>query len=158
MQSRRQVVLGLGALAIGGCDRNGPAGAPVPKSPRELESVLIENVPHVRQKPDFCGEAVAASFAKAIGARYEQDAVFDLSGSDPPRGMGAPTRELRTALERMGFETGAVWYEVSATDGAGELRALFDELHADLERGVPSIVCMHYDERPRTTEHFRLIL
>lgn len=65
--------------------------------------MLIRNVPHMRQKPDFCGEAVAASFAQALGARYEQDDVFDLSGMDPARGMGATTRELRTALERMGF-------------------------------------------------------
>jgi hypothetical protein len=157
MQSRRQVVLGLGLLFAGGCDRNGRGGR-VSASSRELESVLIRNVPHVRQKPDFCGEAVAASFAQAIGARYEQDDVFDLSEMDPARGMGATTRELKTALERMGFDTGAVWYEVSAAESASELRAVFDELHADLERGVPSIVCMHYDERPNTTEHFRLVL
>jgi hypothetical protein len=157
MQSRRQVVLGIGFLAVGGCARNGPAGVPALKSGRVLESVLIRNVPHVRQKPDFCGEAVAAGFAQALGARYEQDDVFDLSGMDPARGMGATTRELRTALQRMGFETGNVWYEVSA-NSADELRTLFDDLHADLERGVPSIVCMRYDERPRTTEHFRLVL
>jgi hypothetical protein len=154
---RRQLVLGLGAFAFGACDRNGPAGAPAPKAGRELESVLIRDVPHVRQKPDFCGEAVAASFAQALGARYDQDDVFDLSEMEPARGMGATTRELRTALERMGFRTGAVWHDVPA-NSVHELRALFDELHADLERGVPSIVCMHYDAEPRTTEHFRLVL
>ena len=31
-------------------------------------------------------------------------------------------------------------------------------MHGDLQRGVPSIVCMHYSDRPDTTEHFRLIL
>jgi hypothetical protein len=29
---------------------------------------------------------------------------------------------------------------------------------ADLGRGVPSVVCMHYDDRPGATEHFRLVL
>src|SRR5438309_919668 len=38
------------------------------------------------------------------------------------------------------------------------LRAQFAALHADLLAGVPSIVCMHYDDKPGTTEHFRLIL
>jgi hypothetical protein len=31
-------------------------------------------------------------------------------------------------------------------------------LNADLSRGVPSIVCMHCDNSPHTTEHFRLVL
>ena len=29
---------------------------------------------------------------------------------------------------------------------------------ADLARGVPSIVCMHYDRSPGAPEHFRLVL
>jgi hypothetical protein len=28
----------------------------------------------------------------------------------------------------------------------------------DLAAGIPSILCMHYDDQPKTTEHFRLIL
>jgi hypothetical protein len=31
-------------------------------------------------------------------------------------------------------------------------------MHADLKKGIPSIICMRYDARPKTTEHFRLIL
>ena len=31
-------------------------------------------------------------------------------------------------------------------------------MHKDLTDGVPSILCMHYDDRPNTTEHFRLIV
>ncbi|MBI4704875.1 MAG: C39 family peptidase [Deltaproteobacteria bacterium] len=121
-----------------------------------FESVLLPGVPHVRQKPDFCGEAAAEMFLRKLGQPIDQDLVFALSGMDPARGMGATTRELKTALERIGLRVGPVWHSVRAD--AAALRALFAELHADLRRGVPSIVCMHYDERPQSTEHFRLVL
>jgi hypothetical protein len=38
------------------------------------------------------------------------------------------------------------------------LSALWSEVQADLSRGVPSILCTHFDESPDTTEHFRLII
>jgi hypothetical protein len=38
------------------------------------------------------------------------------------------------------------------------LNEAFAALHADLVAGVPSIVCMRYDDRPAPTEHFRLVL
>ena len=167
---RRRFLTGLAATlapsALGGCEnrRNAEAvgrrpGQPVPiPAPPALPSVLIANVPHVRQKPDFCGEAVAASWLLALGKRADQDAVFDASGMDPARGMGVTTRELGAALEQLGFHPGKIWNRVRATRAAPELAALFAELHADLARNVPSIVCMRYDERPNTTEHFRLVL
>lgn len=151
-------MVGLGLLALPGCEKNAPGAAPAPKTPGERASVLIKNVPHVRQKPDFCGEAVAASFAQAAGAPFDQDDVFDVSGMDPARGMGVTTRELKAALERMGFDTGPVWHTVSRETARDDVGRLFDELHADLARGVPSIVCTRFDERPDTTEHFRLVL
>ncbi len=151
-------MVGLGLLALPGCEKSSPGVAPAPKTPGERASVLIRNVPHVRQKPDFCGEAVAASFAQAAGASFDQDDVFDVSGMDPARGMGVTTRELRAAVERMGFDAGPVWHTVSRASARVELERLFDELYADLARGVPSIVCTHFDERPDTTEHFRLVL
>ena len=158
MASRRSIMVGLGLLSLPGCEKSAPGVAPAPRTPGERVSVLIQNVPHVRQKPDFCGEAVAASFAQAAGARFDQDDVFDVSGMDPARGMGVTTRELKAALERMGFDAGPVWHTVSRESARAELGRLFDELHADLARGVPSIVCTHFDERPDTTEHFRLVL
>ena len=122
------------------------------------ESVLIEGVPHVRQKPDFCGEACAEMFLAKLGSRIDQDFVFDQSGLDPLEGRGCWTRELSTALRRVGFETGSVWYRVSPRDADRQMDSMFRAMHADLVSGVPSILCMHYDDRPRTTEHFRLIL
>ncbi|MBI4956481.1 MAG: C39 family peptidase [Myxococcales bacterium] len=156
-------------LALGlGCN-NGPSSASPPRSPNgsgpassavapRYPRALIEGVPHVAQKPDFCGEADVEMYTAALGQRVDQDQVFAASGMDPARGMGATTRELKTALERLGFEVGPVWSRVPADDAERGLEAEFAALHADLARGVPSIVCMHFDDRPRTTEHFRLVL
>ncbi|MGC4064958.1 MAG: C39 family peptidase [Polyangiaceae bacterium] len=120
-------------------------------------SVLIADVPHVRQKPDFCGEAVTESWLKALGSSVSQDEVFALSGMNPERGMGATTRELAVALERLGFEVGPVFGKASA-ESADDLEKQFAALHADLLQRIPSIVCMHYSDKPATTEHFRLVL
>jgi hypothetical protein len=119
--------------------------------------VLIDGVPHVHQKPDFCGEAVTESWLKALGSSVTQDQVFALSGMNPERGMGATTRELAVALERLGFEVGPVFEKTSA-ESPDELEKQFAALHADLVRRIPSIVCMHYSDQPNTTEHFRLVL
>src|SRR5262245_62051537 len=130
MPSRRAIVVGLGLISLPGCGKNSRDVAPAPKNPGERASLLIENVPHVRQKPDFCGEAVVASFAQAAGAEFDQDDVFDLSGMDPARGMGVTTSELKTALERMGFDPGPVWHDVPVDDAPAELARMFDELYA----------------------------
>ncbi len=122
------------------------------------KSVLIDDVPHVRQKPDFCGEACAEMFLKKLGKRIDQDAVFNQAGLDPLEGRGCWTRELVVALRRIGFQLGRVWHQVSADDADEELDSLFKSMHTDLAEGVPSIVCMHYDDKPHTTEHFRLIV
>ena len=66
-------------------------------------NVLIEGVPHVKQKPDFCGEACAEMYLKKLGKAMDQDYVFDQAGVDPLLGRGCYTRELATALRRIGF-------------------------------------------------------
>jgi hypothetical protein len=120
--------------------------------------VLIEDVPHVLQKPDFCGEACAEMFLAKLGSSIDQDFVFDQAGLDPLQGRGCFTRELATGLGRVGFDVGNVWYSVAAADSQRQLEAHFRDLHTDLTNGVPSILCMHYDDRAGTTEHFRLVL
>lgn len=154
------------ALGFADCSQGqGPNGLGPPSASRTapqsgaktLASVLIEGVPHVRQKPDFCGEAASESWLSALGLSVDQDRVFALSTMDPARGMGATTRELRVALERLGFDVGPVWQTIPAADDAA-LEQAFSELHADLQRRVPSIVCMHYDASPQSNEHFRLVL
>lgn len=156
-------------VLLAGCG----SGAPTPTEPAappeapqaalaapapDLASVLIPGVPHVLQEPDFCGEAAAEMALRARGVPLDQDAVFGLSGMDPARGMGATTRELSQALTRLGFDVGPVWRTARAASARDDLDALFREMHADLAAGVPSIVCTHFDERPETTEHFRLVL
>jgi len=128
------------------------------ESATTYSSVLVEGVPHVKQKPDFCGEACAEMYLTKLGKTMDQDYVFDQAAIDPLLGRGCHTRELTTALRRIGFRTGNVWYSVTASKAQKELDSQFGALHKDLAAGVPSIVCMHYDDQPNTTEHFRLIL
>jgi hypothetical protein len=152
----------LPACADGGAP---PGRAAVPSTslslgpaPAELASVQLSDVPHVRQKPDFCGEACVEMAARRLGKRYGQDDVFGVSGVDPALGRGATTRELAVAARALGFTIGDVWFTVRAAAPAEEIGAAFVAVVADLARGVPTIVCTRFDERPRTTEHFRLVV
>ncbi len=122
------------------------------------EDVLIEDVPHVRQKPDFCGEACAEMYLRKLGSDIDQDDVFDLSGVDPLKGRGCITADLSKTLKNIGFKVGPVWYKVSVKEAEKQIEEQFKTLHADLVKGIPSIVCTHYNDKPNTTEHFRLIL
>ena len=122
------------------------------------KDVLIPGVPHLRQKPDFCGEACAAMYLQKLGRPVDQDYVFDSSGLDPMAARGCHTKELAAALKKIGFKIGPVWHKVPVAGHAKHIEAQWKALHADLLAGVPSIVCMHYDDKPGTTEHFRLVL
>ena len=127
-------------------------------SPPVYEDALIPDVPHVRQKPDFCGEACAEMALRKLGKPVDQDAVFHLAQIDPALGRGAVTNELAGALKRLGFEVGPVWHSFETAREAREVEVQWGQLHRDLVAGIPSIVCMHYSDEPKTTEHFRLIL
>jgi len=147
----------LGLLA--GCQFvTSPVAQAEAAAPPALKSVTIPDVPHIRQKPDFCGEACAAMYLKKLGNSADQDFVFDQSGLNPQLGRGCYTKELMQALKKIGFEIGPVFKTVPAAVDSPELNTEFKSLHRDLLDGIPSIVCMHYDDQPQTTEHFRLIL
>ena len=143
------VWLGLAVLLLAG------AVSPAPRRPAQ---VLIEGVPHVHQEPDFCGEACVSMALRHLGYDVDQRAVFDRTGLDPRLGQGANTPALKRALEAFGFHPGPVWFEVAAAHADAELHRVLDAMVADLARGVPSIVCMHYDRSPGSPEHFRLVL
>lgn len=130
-----------------------PAGARA----APLASVQLDGFPFVRQKPDFCGEADVAMALQRLGHPVSQDQVFALTGLDPAKGRGAYTNELATALRALGVEPGQVWYRIHPDRGAEEVDAQWRALHDDLLAGQPSIVCMHYSDEPKTTEHFRLV-
>lgn len=162
----RWMGLGLGVLALAGCGETSRASAPATEgaapvgsvAPLDLASVLIEGVPHVAQRPDFCGEACVEMGARRLGRDVSQDDVFALAGIDPTLGRGAYTKELAAAVKALGFEAGEVWYSTPSSDPASGMDAQFKALHADLERGVPSILCMHYSDKEGSPEHFRLIV
>lgn len=128
------------------------------RTPTSQNDIVIRGVPHVRQKPDFCGEACAASWLRKLGRSADQDFVFDQSGLDPLLARGCFTKELATALRRIGFEIGPVWHKIAVSRSQQQLADQWNALHRDLAAGVPSIICMHYSDRPNSTEHFRLIL
>jgi Peptidase_C39 like family len=122
------------------------------------KSVRIDGVPFVRQRADFCGEACAEMALRKLGKRMDQDFVFNQSQLDPVEGRGCYTKELARALTAIGFRVGPTWQKVAAKSADRELEACFATMYADLAAGIPSIVCMHFDDRPGTTEHFRLVL
>lgn len=121
------------------------------------DSAILTGFTHVKQKPDFCGEADVEMALKRMKREGTQDDVFNLSGVDPALGRGAWTNELATAMRALGFDPGRVWNRVDPKKAAEQIDAEFAALHADLKAGQPSVVCMHYDGTPGTTEHFRLV-
>ena len=42
----------------------------------KVKTVLIKNVPHVRQKPDFCGEACAEMYLKKLGYKGNESTSY----------------------------------------------------------------------------------
>jgi hypothetical protein len=145
--------LAVAAMCLGlGCAKSAPT--------RDLgvgRTVLIEGVPHVLQKPDFCGEADVEMYSRYLGKPITQDQVFAISGMDPARGMGVTTSELARALERLGFAPGPVWYPVAPPTAERELGEIWRGLLRDLEAKIPSIICMNTGG-PSSSEHFRLVL
>ena len=133
---------------------------PVSSTPAKAkyQSVIIKDVPHVWQRPDFCGEACIVMVLQKLGHTTTQDHIFNLSGVDPASGRGCKTRDMETVLKRIGFKVGKVWNLIDPKKSSTQVEGQFNDLLADLHKGIPSIVCMHYSDRPNTSEHFRLIL
>jgi len=123
-----------------------------------FDDVLLEDVPHVHQKPDFCGEACAEMALRKLGYEIDQDEVFVRTGLDPLLGRGAYADDLKKALVHIGFDVGTVWFKVDAAQADRDLQRLFEAMLEDLERDIPSIVCAHYDTSDGAPEHFRLVL
>jgi hypothetical protein len=128
------------------------------RSHAAYRDTLILGVPHVQQRDDFCGEACAEMVLRKLGKKGDQDDVFNLSGLDPVLGRGCYSADLKRALDRIGFKTGDVFYHVETARADTDLEDQWKILHADLLAGIPSIVCMHYDASPNTTEHMRLVV
>lgn len=120
-------------------------------------SVLID-VPHVEQRPDFCGEACAEMALRRLGIPLTQDQLFTLSGVDPMKGRGLVTDELARTLVGLGFDVGRVWTRIDPKNAPRELEAQWRALHRDLEAGVPSIICGWSSADESRSEHMRLVV
>lgn len=120
-------------------------------------SPLIIETPFVQQRPDFCGEAVGAMALQRLGLDVSQEDVFDASGLDPALGRGVWANELKRGLSAYGLDVGQTWYRIEPSKAQQQLETQWQAMLTDLRAGIPSIVCMHYDASPKTTEHFRLI-
>ena len=121
-------------------------------------SVRIGGVPHVKQKPDFCGEACAEMYLRKLGKNMDQDYVFDQCGLDPALGRGCCTSDLTKALKSIGFKTGVVHHKVAAAGAKEGMELHWKALNADIVKGIPSIICMRTDDTAKASEHFRLVL
>jgi len=119
---------------------------------------MIKEVPHVRQKQDFCGEACVEMALKKLGHSINQDDVFNISGLDPLLARGCYTADLARAMKQIGFDAGTIWYSFNTTNATVEIEKQWKALHSDLVKGIPSIVCTHYNDQPGTSEHFRLVV
>lgn len=106
-------------------------------------SILIEKVPHVRERPGFSGEACAAMVLRKAGLSVGQDDVFNHSGVEPIHGRGCSESELLDVLARIGFRTGPGLCPIDPAKADEQLGQHWLALRADLARGVPSIVSLH---------------
>ena len=127
-------------------------------SQTSYSDALVKNVPHVKQRPDFCGEACTEMVLRKLAKNGDQNYVFNMAGIDPIAGRGCYSADLARAHKRIGFKPGDVFYHVDVAHADDDIEAQWKSLHADLVRGIPSIVCMHYDASPKTTEHMRLVI
>ena len=78
-----------------------------------FKSVKIGDVPHVRQQPDFCGEACAEMYLKKLGKHVDQNDVFNHSGLAQHWVAVVTPGNWRPRLRRIGFRTGNVWSTVT---------------------------------------------
>src|SRR4051812_44709372 len=127
-------------------------------SQTSYRDALIKNVPHVKQRSDFCGEACVEMVLRKLGKKGDQNYVFNMSGLDPSEARGCYSADLLRALKRIGFNPGEVFFKIDAAHADAQIETQWKLLYADLVRGIPSIVCMHYDASPETTEHMRLVV
>ena len=118
----------------------------------------LKDIPHVKQTPDFCGEACVEMFMKASKLELSQDDVFDASGLDPKEGRGCYAPDLFKGLHKLGINPGKGWFAVKAANQKSELMRLWESVLSGIKSGKPSIVCTRYSNKPGSSEHFRLIV
>lgn len=116
-----------------------------------VSQVYIAGISFKQKKPDFGGETCVAMYLQSLGHDVTQDDVFDAARLDPIHGRGCVTKELVDAAQRLGFQTGDVWFQVN-DDRA--LQAVWNRVLGDLKKRVPSVVCRIHKQR----EQFVLVI
>lgn len=155
----RLMLLTLATLLAASCGEAPESQDPGPRAPEAPPTVLLEGVPHLTETAAFAGEACAAMWLAHLGHAYTPGDVFNAAGVDPAFGRGCVARELAGALERIGFEAGPVGDRVPAADGETGMKRPWEALRADLEAGVPTIVCLNHAGGEGTGGgRFRLVL
>ena len=163
----------LATLASNLKDKLDLSSKPAPKNPEpgkifkapkvSKDGVIIDKIPHITQKPDFCGEACVAMYLRYLGYSTTQDQVFNVSELSPAKGRGCYAPDLYKALKNMNFkldDPNKIWFKTSGKRHRLKIKVShFDkQIFKNLRKGYPSICCMYYDNKPNTTEHFRLIV
>lgn len=120
----------------------------------QYSTIVINNVPHIQQKRDFCAETCAAMYLQKLGENMDPDYVFDRADVPAINMRGLYASELAYALNQIGFNTGTIWTPHS---DESDLEKAFSKLHGDLLSMIPSIVLMH-TSKTNPDEHFRLVL
>ncbi|MCP4378862.1 MAG: hypothetical protein GY794_22140, partial [bacterium] len=138
--NRIAVVLYVMGILLLGCSREART-----QTPDKDKLLIIREMPHVMQLPDFCGEACSEMVLRKLGKKITQSQVFNASGLNPVLGRGCYSGDLRKALQKIGFSVGNVFYYVQAAESEKGMKRQFDAVLGDLKRGWPSIVCMRYD-------------
>jgi hypothetical protein len=134
-----------------------PTPTAVPAKPAYV-AALVKDVPHVKAKPGFAGEACAEMALRAAGKKWTQDEVFNTAGVDPNLGRGCTVAELGTVLGQIGLKVGAGSTKVSAAKADEEMEAQWRALHADLAAGVASIVSLQPDGALGAAASLRLVV
>ena len=126
--------------------------------------VIVSNVTHIEQKPDFCGEACVAMYLRSLGYKITQDDVFNMSKTSPNLGRGCYAPDLYRALKAIGFKlepTDEIWHwlkDLNDTQAKQKMESRFNKIVKNMRAGYPSICCMHWYESPKSPEHFRLLI
>ena len=141
-----------------------PSDPPIDPIKLPENVVIVPNIPHITQKPGFCGEACVAMYLQSLGYQISQDDVFNASKLSPNLGRGCYAPDLYRALNNLGFKlesNNKIWHWLSNMNQNQANLAMqkrFNQIVENLNAGYPSICCMHWSLSPKSPEHFRLLI
>lgn len=124
---------------LGGCPQSSLSAETVP---RPGNSKIIENVPFVKQKDEFCGPAAMVSVMKFYGRDITQDEIAKEVYT--PKLKGALISDMENYAKAQGYKTETVNGDLNL------LMSLVDE-------GVPAIVLVDLGKWVVTVPHYYVL-